>query len=120
VQAGGRTGLTALVVAALFLAALLFSPLAGMVPAYATAPALLFVAGLMLRELVNVDWGDLTESVPAALCALAMPFTYSIANGLAFGFIAYAVLKAGTGRWREARPALWLVAGLFVLRFALE
>lgn len=120
VQAGGRTGLTALVVAALFLAALLFSPLAGMVPAYATAPALLFVAGLMLRELVNVEWGDLTESVPAALCALAMPFTYSIANGLAFGFIAYAVLKAGTGRWREARPALWLVAGLFVLRFALE
>ena len=120
VQVGGRTGLTALVVAALFLAALLFSPLAAMVPAYATAPALLFVAGLMLRELVNVEWGDLTESVPAALCALAMPFTYSIANGLAFGFIAYAALKAGTGRWREARPALWLVAGLFVLRFALE
>ncbi len=120
VQAGGRTGLTALVVAALFLAALLFSPLAGMVPGYATAPALLFVAGLMLRELVDVDWSDLTESVPAALCALAMPFTYSIANGLAFGFIAYAVLKAGTGRWRDVHPAVWLVAGLFVLRYALE
>jgi AGZA family xanthine/uracil permease-like MFS transporter len=120
VQAGGRTGLTALVVAALFLAALLFSPLAKMVPGYATAPALLFVAGLMLRELVDVEWGDLTESVPAALCALAMPFTYSIANGLAFGFIAYAVLKAGTGRWREVHPAVWLVAGLFVLRYALE
>lgn len=119
VQVGGRTGLTALVVAALFLAALLFSPLAAMVPPYATAPALLFVAGLMLRELVEVKWDDITESVPAALCALAMPFTYSIANGLAFGFIAYAVLKAGTGRWREVKPALWLVAGLFVLRFAL-
>ena len=119
-QAGGRTGLTALVVAALFLAALLFSPLAAMVPGYATAPALLFVAGLMLRELVDVDWSDLTESVPAALCALAMPFTYSIANGLAFGFIAYAVLKAGTGRWRDVHPAVWLVAGLFVLRYALE
>ena len=89
VQVGGRTGLTALVVSALFLAALLFSPLAAMVPSYATAPALLFVAGLMLRELVEVDWSDLTESVPAALCALAMPFTYSIANGLAFGFIAH-------------------------------
>jgi AGZA family xanthine/uracil permease-like MFS transporter len=117
---GGRTGLTALVVSALFLAALLFSPLAAMVPSYATAPALLFVAGLMLRELVEVDWSDLTESVPAALCALAMPFTYSIANGLAFGFIAYAALKAGTGRWREVHPAVWLVAVLFTLRYALE
>lgn len=119
VQVGGRTGLTALVVALLFLVALLFSPLAAMVPGYATAPALLYVAGLMLRELVDVDWSDLTESVPAALCALAMPFTYSIANGLAFGFIAYAALKLGTGRWREANPAVWLVAGLFILRYAL-
>ncbi|MGN6224462.1 NCS2 family permease [Pseudoxanthomonas sp.] len=119
VQVGGRTGLTALVVALLFLVALLFSPLAAMVPGYATAPALLYVAGLMLRELVDVDWSDLTESVPAALCALAMPFTYSIANGLAFGFIAYAALKLGTGRWREAHPAVWLVAGLFILRYAL-
>lgn len=119
VQVGGRTGLTALVVAALFLVALLFSPLAAMVPGYATAPALLFVAGLMLRELVDVDWSDLTESVPAALCALAMPFTYSIANGLAFGFIAYAALKLGTGRFREVHPAVWLVAALFVLRYAL-
>ncbi len=119
VQAGGRTGLTALVVALLFLAALFFSPLASMVPSYAVAPALLFVAGLMLRELVDVEWNDITESVPAALCALAMPFTYSIANGLAFGFIAYAVLKAGTGRWREVHPAVWLVAGLFVLRYGL-
>jgi AGZA family xanthine/uracil permease-like MFS transporter len=120
VQAGGRTGLTALTVAALFLAALLFSPLAAMVPAYATAPALLYVAGLMLRELVEVHWQDLTEATPAAVCALAMPFTYSIANGLALGFVSYAALKLGTGRWREAHPAAWLVAGLFVLRFALE
>jgi len=120
VEAGGRTGLTALVVAALFLAALLFSPLASMVPPYATAPALLYVAGLMLRELVEIEWSDLTEAVPAALCALAMPFTYSIANGLAFGFIAYAVLKAGTGKWRQVHPAVWLVAVLFALRYALE
>ena len=120
VQAGGRTGLTALVVAAMFLLALLFSPLAAMVPGYATAPALLFVAGLMLRELVDVEWPDITESVPAALCTLAMPFTYSIANGLAFGFISYAVLKAGTGRWREVHPAVWVVAALFILRYVLE
>jgi len=120
VQAGGRTGLTALTVAALFLTALLFSPLASMVPPYATAPALLYVAGLMLRELVEVRWSDPTEATPAAFCALAMPFTYSIANGLALGFVSYAALKLGTGRWREAHPAAWLIAGLFVLRFALE
>ncbi|GGD34578.1 NCS2 family permease [Pseudoxanthomonas indica] len=120
VQVGGRTGLTALVVALLFLVALFFSPLAAMVPGYATAPALLFVAGLMLRELVDVEWSDLTEAVPAALCALAMPFTYSIANGLAFGVIAYAALKLGTGRWREVHPAVWLVSALFVLRYALS
>lgn len=119
VQAGGRTGLTALVVALLFLLALPFSPLAAMVPAYAVAPALLFVAGLMLRDLGDVHWDDLTEAVPAALCTLAMPFTYSIANGLAFGFIAYVALKACAGRAREVHPAAWLVAALFVLRFAL-
>ncbi|WP_198174311.1 NCS2 family permease [Mesorhizobium xinjiangense] len=118
VQAGGRTGLTALVVAALFLAALLFSPLAGSVPAYATAPALLYVAALMMRELVEIDWDDVTESVPAALTALIMPFTYSIANGLAVGFISYAVLKTLTGRPRDVHPATWIVAILFVIRFA--
>jgi AGZA family xanthine/uracil permease-like MFS transporter len=118
VQAGGRTGLTALVVAGLFLLALFFSPLAGSVPAYATAPALLYVACLMMRELLEVDWVDVTEAAPAALTALMMPFTYSIANGLAFGFISYAVLKTLTGRPREVHPATWIVAALFVLRFA--
>ncbi len=119
VQAGGRTGLTALTVAALFLLALLFSPLAGMVPAYATAPALIYVAGLMLRELIDLDWGEVTEAMPACLAALAMPFTYSIANGLALGFVSYALLKLGTGRWRGVHVATWVVAALFVLRFAL-
>ncbi len=118
VQAGGRTGLTALVIALLFLAALFFSPLAGSVPAYATAPALLYVAGLMMRELVEIHWEDVTEAAPAALTALMMPFTYSIANGLAFGFISYAVLKTLTGRPGEVHPATWIVAALFVIRFA--
>ncbi|MDY0329853.1 MAG: NCS2 family permease [Thiomonas sp.] len=119
VQAGGRTGLTALVVGLLFLAALFIAPLAAVVPAYATAPALLYVAGLMMRELLEIDWSDITESVPSALAALIMPFTYSIANGLAFGFIMYAALKLLTGRAREVHPALWVVAGLFLLRYAL-
>jgi AGZA family xanthine/uracil permease-like MFS transporter len=119
VQAGGRTGLTALTVGLLFLAALFIAPLAAVVPAYATAPALLYVAGLMMRELLEIDWNDITESVPSALAALIMPFTYSIANGLAFGFIMYAALKLLTGRAREVHPALWVVAGLFLLRYAL-
>ncbi|MCP8896645.1 NCS2 family permease [Shinella daejeonensis] len=118
VQAGGRTGLTALVVAVLFLAALFIAPLAGSVPTYATAPALLYVACLMIRELVDVEWEELTEAAPAALTALAMPFTYSIANGLAFGFVSYVVLKAFTGQWRAIHPATLIVAVLFVIRFA--
>ncbi|MBB4092112.1 NCS2 family permease [Ochrobactrum pecoris] len=118
VQAGGRTGLTALVVALLFLAALFISPLAGSVPAYATAPALIYVACLMMRELTEIEWHDVTEAAPAALTALAIPFTYSIANGLAFGFISYVVLKAFTGKARDIHLATWLVAALFVIRFA--
>jgi AGZA family xanthine/uracil permease-like MFS transporter len=118
VQAGGRTGLTAVTVAALFLLGLFFAPLAGSIPAFATAPALLFVACLMMRELTDIDWDDLTEAAPAALTAVMMPFTYSIANGLAFGFISYALIKALTGRAREVHPATWIVAGLFLIRFA--
>ncbi|GMB80740.1 NCS2 family permease [Shinella zoogloeoides] len=118
VQAGGRTGLTAFTIAILFLAALFLSPLAGSVPSYATAPALLYVAGLMMRELTEVEWEDLTEAAPAALTALAMPFTYSIANGLAFGFISYVVLKLFTGKWKDIHPATAIVAVLFVIRFA--
>ena len=119
VQAGGRTGLTALTIAVLFLAALFFAPLAGSVPAHATAPALLYVACLMMRELVDIEWSDITETAPAALTALMMPLTYSIANGLAFGFISYAVLKTLTGRFRDVHPATWLVAVLFVIRFVM-
>ncbi|MDH6593340.1 AGZA family xanthine/uracil permease-like MFS transporter [Variovorax sp. TBS-050B] len=118
VQAGGRTGLTAVVVALLFLACLMISPLAGSVPAYATAPALLFVGCLMLRDLVELDWEDTTEVIPAVVTALAMPFTYSIANGLAFGFITYAVLKLFTGRAREVHAMVWVIAAIFLFKFA--
>jgi len=120
VQAGGRTGLTALTVALLFLLALFFSPLAGSVPAYATAPALLYVAGLMMREITEIHWADAVEATPAALTTLIMPFTYSVANGIAFGFISYVILKTATGRARDVHPATWLVAALFVLKFALD
>lgn len=120
VQAGGRTGMTALVVGLLFLLCLFFAPLASVVPAYATAPALLYVAGLMVRELVEVEWNDITNAIPAALTAIIMPFTYSIAEGIAFGFISYVIIKAFTGRFREIHIATLIIALLFVLRFALE
>lgn len=117
VQAGGRTGLTAVVVALLFLACLFIAPLAGVVPAYATAPALLFVACLMLRDLADVEWGETTESIPAAVTALMIPFTYSIAHGIAFGFITYAALKLLTGRVREAKPIVWIIAAVFLFKY---
>ena len=117
VQAGGRTGLTAVAVAVLFLACLFIAPLAGAVPGYATAPALFYVSCLMLRELVDISWDDSTESVPAVITALLMPFTYSIANGVAFGFISYAGLKLFTGRAKDVPLVVWIIAGIFVFRY---
>jgi AGZA family xanthine/uracil permease-like MFS transporter len=117
VQAGGRTGLTALVVALLFLSCLFIAPLAAAVPAYATAPALLFVACLMLRDLGDIEWNDTTESIPAAVTALLIPFTYSIAHGIAFGFITYAALKLLTGQWRVVKPIVWIIAAAFVFKY---
>lgn len=116
IAAGGRTGLTACVVAVLFLLALFFAPLAGAVPAYATAPALLFVAVLMMSSLAAIDWNDLTVAAPVAVAALAMPLTFSIANGIAFGFIAWTGVKLLAGRWRELSPAMWVLSALFVVK----
>jgi AGZA family xanthine/uracil permease-like MFS transporter len=120
VKVGGRTGLTAVTVAILFLLALFLAPLAGTVPAYATAPALLFVACLMARGLIEMDWEDVTEYVPGVVTALAMPLTFSIANGIAFGFITYAGAKILSGRWREMSVAVPILAALFILKFALD
>ncbi len=117
--AGGRTGLTAVTVALLFLAALFLAPLAGAVPAYATAPALIYVAILMTRGLAEIDWEDLTEAAPAVVCAVTMPFTFSIAHGIAFGFVAYAGIKLLAGRAKEVPVAVWVIAVVFVGKFAL-
>jgi AGZA family xanthine/uracil permease-like MFS transporter len=118
IKAGGRTGLTAVVVAILFLLTLFFAPLAGTVPAYATAPALLFVACLMARGLAEIDWEDATEYAPAVLTALAMPLTFSIADGIGLGFIAYALVKILAGRVSECSAAVLVIAAAFVLKFA--
>ena len=115
---GGRTGLTAVVVALLFLASIVFAPLAGTVPAYATAPALCYVAVLMIRGLAEIDWDDLTETAPAVVTAITMPFTFSIAHGIAFGFITFAAIKILAGRARELSPMVAGIAVLFVFKFA--
>lgn len=116
VSAGGRTGLTAIVVAILFLLSLFFSPLAGSVPVYATAPALLFVAVLMTSGLADIDWKDITTAAPVTVTALTMPLTYSIANGIAFGFITWTVVKLLSGRTKEVNPALIILSILFVIK----
>lgn len=117
VRAGGRTGLTALVVAGLFLVALVFAPVATAIPVYATAPAIVFVGCVMARALRHIEWEDLTECVPAIVTAIAMPFTYSIATGIGLGFISYALIKVLGGRRQELNLAVVTVAMLFAIRF---
>src|SRR5690606_5647197 len=117
--AGGRTGLTAVVVALLFLSCIVFAPLAATVPAYATAPALCYVAILMSRGLAEIHWDDLTESTPAVVTAITIPFTFSIAHGIAFGFISYVAIKLLAGRMRDVSLTVALIALAFVAKFAL-
>jgi adenine/guanine/hypoxanthine permease len=119
VNAGGRTGLTAVVVSILFLVALFFSPLAGMVPAYATAAALLYVACIMAKGLGEMNWDDVTEYAPAVVTAIAMPLTYSIATGIGLGFITYVVIKILAGKAQDASPTIMILAVLFAIKFAI-
>jgi adenine/guanine/hypoxanthine permease len=117
INAGGRTGLTAATVGVLFLLALFVSPLAKSIPAYATAPALLYVACLLTRSLTEIEWDDVTEAAPAVTTALAMPFTFSIADGIGFGFISYAGIKVAAGRYADVHPAVGVLAVLFVIKY---
>ena len=119
VAAGGRTGLTAVIVGFLFIACLFLAPLAQSVPSFATAPALLFVGVLMIQGIVHIDWDDITEAVPAFLTIVFMPFTYSIADGIAMGFISYALIKLLTGKASTVPYMVWIVAVLWALKFAL-
>ena len=117
VAAGGRTGLTAIVTGLLFLLALWFSPLAAMVPAYATAGALLYVATLMLTSLQHVEWDDMLQAVPVAVVLIMMPLTFSIADGIGMGFISYAVLCLLTGKVERTTLSVWLLALIFMAKF---
>ncbi len=119
VSEGGRTGLTAVFVAILFLLALFFSPLASMVPAYATSGALFYVAILMMSGLVGVKWNDLTEAAPVVVISILMPLSYSIAHGIGLGFIAYCAIKGLSGKWRDVPVAIWILSVIFLLKFTI-
>ncbi len=117
VRAGGRTGLMAVVVSALFLLALFFSPLARSVPLYATAPALVYVACMMVRAFSELDFEDLTECAPAVMTAFTMPLAFSVSEGIAFGLISWVVIKLLTGRFRELNVTVVLLALAFIARY---
>ena len=115
--AGGRTGLTTITAGLLFLVASFFIPVIKLIPDSAIAPILIIIGGLMLQNIKNLDMKDMTESFPALLIVALIPFTYSIADGIAIGFILYPILKIATGRWREVSPVLFVIAGLFLANF---
>jgi AGZA family xanthine/uracil permease-like MFS transporter len=117
VEEGGRTGMTALVVAGLFVASLALVPLAAAIPMYASHIALVVIGVVMLRNVVDVAWDDITHTVPAGMTILVMPFTYSIAYGIAAGIVSYPLVKMATGETRDVRPGQWALAAAFVLYF---
>ena len=119
VQAGGRTGLTALTVAVLFLLTLFLAPLATSIPGFATAPALVLVACLMMQGMRDLAWDDTTEYLPAVVTAVSMPFSFSIATGIGLGFITYALVKVVAGRAGQVHGAVWLIAALSAIKFYL-
>ncbi|MDG1114691.1 MAG: NCS2 family permease [Pseudomonadales bacterium] len=119
VEAGGRSGLTAVVVGVLFLCCLFFAPLAQSIPAYATSAALLFVACLMVGSIKEIDWTQIPEYVPAVVGALAMPLTFSIADGIGLAFITYALIRIGSFEFKAADAASFVIAGIFLLKYLL-
>ena len=118
VEAGGRTGLTAVAVGIFFLLAIFFSPLALMVPAYATAGALIYVAILMLGGMEKLNWGDATELLPALIIIVMIPLTFSIANGIALGFLSFIILKIASGNTRNISSGAWFLGAIFISKFA--
>ena len=117
VSQGGRTGLTAITVAVLFAVSLIFAPLIGLVPSFATAPALLIVGALMMMEVTHIDFQDFTEAFPAFMTIIMMPLTYSIASGFGFGFVSYAAVKLFSGRAREVSLFMWIITAMFLSNF---
>ena len=117
VKAGGRTGMTSLVIGVLFLACLFFSPLATSLPKEIDGAALLYVAILFVRNITDIEWNDIAESGPAVVAMITMPLTYSISNGIALAFISYALIQIFTGKFGKTSPAIWVIAVLSVISF---
>jgi AGZA family xanthine/uracil permease-like MFS transporter len=115
IAAGGRTGLTALTVAVMFLLALFFAPIFAMIPQAATAPALIIVGMLMMSAVTKIDFNDVTEAIPAFLAIVMMPYSYSIAEGIVFGMLSYVLLKILTGQYKTISPVMYVLAVLFVV-----
>ena len=118
VKAGGKTGMTSLVIGLLFLACIFFAPLATSLPKQIDGAALLFVSVLFIRNITDIEWDDSSEAAPAILAMIAMPLTYSISNGIALAFVSYALIKIFTGKFSTTSPAIWVVAILSVISFA--
>ena len=116
VAEGGRTGLTALTTAGMFFVALFFAPLLAVIPSAATTPALVIVGLFMMSSIVDIDFSDFTEAIPAFLTIVMMPFAYSIAEGIMFGMVSYVALKALTGKFKDVSIFMWVLAGIFILR----
>ena len=119
IKAGGKTGMTSLVIGILFLLCLFFSPLATSLPKEIDGAALIYIATLFVRNIVDIEWKDIAESAPAVLAMITMPLTYSISNGIALAFIAYALIKIFSGNAAKTSPAIWVVAILSVISFSL-
>ena len=117
VKAGGKTGMTSLVIGILFLACIFFAPLATSLPKQIDGAALLFVSVLFIRNITDIEWNDVSESAPAILAMITMPLTYSISNGIALAFVSYALIKIFTGKFSTTSPAIWLIAVLSVISF---
>lgn len=117
IKEGGRTGLTAVVVGLGFFLAFVFAPLAGLIPAFATAPAIIIVGSMMMRNIKDINFSDITESIPAFLTIAMMPLSYSIGNGFGFGFISYCLIKTFTGHVKEISPVMWLISIMFIVSF---
>ena len=114
---GGRTGLTSIVSGLLFILALFFSPIFLAIPSFATAPALIVVGFFMMQSVAKINWSDMLEAIPAFICIFAMPFMYSISEGISFGVISFVVLNAVAGKAKKITPLMWVLAVLFILKY---
>lgn len=118
IEQGGRTGLTSIVTGILFLLAIMFVPMVGVVPEYATAPALIMVGLFMMKEVRVIDFRDIQEAFPAFIIIVMIALSYSISTGLAFGFISFVLIKSAAGKVAEVKPTMWIIAGLSLLFLA--